>query len=159
MRPSFARELSMPSSSFKLYTRKIQLQDIMSSSSDNNTGNNHSFLNSLRDSLAPHDQTQRRLSQGAAKETQPRRKSEESTASFSSAASTETHRDATGVGSQFLEDLTPGRQTRRRSSILEALSSGMGAVRDRRGSAGSVGEQRQGAKGADKGAEGYLKYV
>lgn len=110
--------------------------------SDNNNKNNTSFLASLRETFAPNDQ--RRLSQSSSTQKRPsvvenvmsnRRPSEVST------TSSESYRDATSAGSQFLEDLTPGRQGRRRSSTLDALGRAFGGTTGiRRDSSGSTGE-------------------
>ncbi|KAI4601144.1 hypothetical protein KJ359_012331 [Pestalotiopsis sp. 9143b] len=144
-------------------------------SSNNNSANgggSSSFFTSLKDTFTPHDQRQRRLSQSDHR-TQPasmgqqdqplRRVSSTSSSTTSSTATTDPavhpHRDATGAGSQFLDDLTPGRQTRRRSSILEALGGRLGGSGDekRRGSTGDRG-QAGGADTPSKGAK-YFKYV
>lgn len=137
----------------------------------------HPFLASIRDTFTPHDQRrlsqdrihQERINQERIKQeriklesSKPRRESDERTASTSSASATtpnvEAYRDATGVGSQFLEDLTPGRQRRRRSSILEALSGGTHGLR-RSSTGGSTEEPLNEGKGTGKGAEKYFKYV
>ncbi|KAI1841358.1 hypothetical protein JX266_012439 [Neoarthrinium moseri] len=138
----------------------------------------HSFLNSIKHTFTPYD---RRASQDKSQQTQnlpaanrtsnpvdgERRESHLSTASTgstntSTSPTTESYRDATGVGSQFLEDLTPGRQGRRRSSIMEAL---MGGGRQRRDSAGSGLERTKSAEqsmkdsGVGRGVDKYFKYV
>lgn len=152
----------------------------MASGNSNNSANgggSSSFFTSLKDTFAPHDQRQRRLSQSDHR-TQPasmgqhgdqplRRVSSTSSSTTSSTATTDPavhpHRDATGAGSQFLEDLTPGRQTRRRSSILEALGGRLGGSGDekRRTSMGDRGQGQSQTGGADTPSKGakYFKYV
>ncbi|KAH8199261.1 hypothetical protein TruAng_006601 [Truncatella angustata] len=140
----------------------------MSSNDNNNNSNNnnnHNFLATLRDTFTPNDK--RKPPQGSKElepKPRPRRESDLSTTSSSSATTTgtEMHRDATGVGSHFLDGLTPGRQRRRRSSILEALGGlGGGAPRERRDSAGSSlgGEKRDGKGNTEKNTDKYDMYV
>ncbi|KAF2993913.1 hypothetical protein E8E14_001812 [Neopestalotiopsis sp. 37M] len=147
-------------------------------SNNNNDSNPTStnFFNAIKDTFAPHDQRQRRLSQSDHKPAssssthEPLRRVSSTGSSTSSTTSSSTttdpnlhpHRDATGAGSQFLEDLTPGRQGRRRSSILEALGGRLGGSGDekRRSSAGTAttGSQSNGTDTPSRGAK-YFKYV
>lgn len=123
----------------------------MSSNNDNSNNDHRSLFTSLKEALVPNDQ--RRLTQERSHAAQdptprPRRESDDSFGSFSSTSPAETHHDATGSGSAFLEHLTPGSQSRRRGSILDVLR--------QRGSVGGAGE---GELRKEKGTDKYLKYV